>query len=183
MWRGQEQLLFSCSELLKEVLKLCRHWAPSGDGRMQGQPHDGRAGDRRTVWGASCPVHHLPSNGWQIGAVGTVGKKAEMAPDLQLLGREVQARFMDTQVTCWSRVYYPSQASGCVFMAFQTILSRRKTIHRDESIERAEPERSSRLSHGLPGMPGAQVSGLGPVQQPGCRRCARSKRKHCSCTD
>lgn len=153
MWRGQEQLLFSCSELLKEVLKLCRHWAPLGDGRMQGQPHDGRAGDRRTVWGASCPVHHLPSNGWQIGAVGTVGKKAEMAPDLQLLGREVQARFMDTQVTCWSRVYYPSQASGCVFMAFQTILSRRKTIHRDESIERAEPERSSRLSHGLPGMP------------------------------
>jgi hypothetical protein len=114
---------FSCSELLRRVLRLSRHWAPQDDGRIQGQPHDGRARDRKTVWGVSCPVWHLLSNGWQFGAMGLWGKKAEIAPDLQALGREMQARFIDTRVTCWSRVYYPSQASGCVFMAFQTILS------------------------------------------------------------
>lgn len=93
------------------------------------------------MWGVGCPIRHLLSNGWQVGgATGDCGGRSRDGPDLQVLGKEEQARFMDTQVTCWSRVYYPSQASGCGFMAFQTILSRRKTIHSDESTERTEPE-------------------------------------------
>lgn len=49
-------------------------------------------------------------------------KKAVIGPDLRAPGKKMQPRFMGARVTRWSRVYYPSHAPECVFMALHMIL-------------------------------------------------------------
>lgn len=71
-------------------------------------------------------------------------------PDLQAPGKKMQPRFMETQVTRWSRVYYPSRASECVFMTFQMILSCWKLCPENinsssSALRKPDSERSSRL--------------------------------------
>lgn len=83
------------------------------------------AGERglRAAWGAGSQMLHLQHEG-AGGRGGREDREEEGdGPDLQAPGKKTQPRFMETQVTRWSRVYYPSRASECVFMTFPTILS------------------------------------------------------------
>lgn len=94
-------------------------------GQVPGPPRPvaGCTQGTRAACGASCQTLHLQHDGWQVGAIRTMEKKAEIGPDLQAPGKKMQPRFMRAQVTHWSQVYYPSHTSECVFMAFQMILS------------------------------------------------------------
>lgn len=103
----------------------------------------------RAACGASCQTLHLQCDAWQVGASRVTEMEAEIGPDLRAPGKKMQPRFMGAQVTRWSRVYYPSRASECVFMAFQMILSRGKLCAKNinsssSTLRRADPEQSSR---------------------------------------
>lgn len=94
-------------------------------GQMLGPPRTvaGCAQGTRAACGAGCQTLHLQHDGWQVGAIRAIAKKEEIGPDLQAPGKKMRPRFMRAQVTHWSRVYYPSHTSECIFMAFQMILS------------------------------------------------------------
>lgn len=56
----------------------------------------------RAACGASCQTLHLQHDGWQVGAIKTTEKEAEIGPDLQAPGKKTQPRFMRARVTHWS---------------------------------------------------------------------------------